>query len=68
MKNTDLEAVEFLKKARQTLIQEIEKVIVGQHEVIDQLLITSSLFLVIEASWMYLWQGARVEDLVGEVR
>jgi MoxR-like ATPase len=38
MKNTDLEAVEFLKKARQTLIQEIEKVIVGQHEVIDQLL------------------------------
>lgn len=38
MKNTDLEAVEFLKKARQTLIEEIEKVIVGQHEVIDQLL------------------------------
>lgn len=38
MKNTDLEAVEFLKKARQTLIQEIEKVIVGQHEVIDELL------------------------------
>jgi MoxR-like ATPase len=38
MKNTDLEAVEFLKKARQTLIQEIEKVIVGQHEVINQLL------------------------------
>jgi len=38
MKNTDLEAVEFLKKARQTLIEEIEKVIVGQHEVINQLL------------------------------
>ncbi len=38
MKNTDLEAVEFLKKARQTLIEEIEKVIVGQHVVIDQLL------------------------------
>jgi MoxR-like ATPase len=38
MKNTDLEAVEFLKKSRQTLIEEIEKVIVGQHEVIDQLL------------------------------
>jgi len=38
MKNTDLEAVDFLKKARQTLIEEIEKVIVGQHEVIDQLL------------------------------
>ena len=38
MENTDLEAVEFLKKARQTLIEEIEKVIVGQHEVIDQLL------------------------------
>jgi len=38
MKNTDLEAVEFLKEARQTLIKEIEKVIVGQHEVIDQLL------------------------------
>ena len=38
MKNTDLEAVEFLKKARQTLIREIEKVIVGQHEVINQLL------------------------------
>jgi len=38
MKNTDLEAVEFLKEARQTLIKEIEQVIVGQHEVIDQLL------------------------------
>ncbi len=38
MKNTDLEAVEFLKKARETLIGEIEKVIVGQHEVINQLL------------------------------
>ena len=38
MKNTDLEAVEFLKEARQTLIKEIEKVIVGQHEVVDQLL------------------------------
>lgn len=38
MKNTDLEAVEFLKEARQTLIKEIEQVIVGQHEVIDQVL------------------------------
>ena len=38
MENTDLEAVEFLKEARQTLIKEIEQVIVGQHEVIDQLL------------------------------
>jgi len=38
MKNTDLEAVEFLKEARQTLIKEIEQVIVGQHEVIDQIL------------------------------
>lgn len=38
MENTDLEAVEYLKEARQTLIKEIEQVIVGQHEVIDQLL------------------------------
>ncbi len=38
IKNTDLEAVKFLKEARQTLKEEIEKVIVGQHEVIDQLL------------------------------
>ena len=38
MENTDLEAVEFLKEARQKLIKEIEQVIVGQHEVIDQLL------------------------------
>jgi len=38
MNNSDLEAVEFLKEARQTLIKEIEQVIVGQHEVIDQLL------------------------------
>ena len=39
MENTDLEAVEFLNEARQTLIREIEQVIVGQHEVIDQLLV-----------------------------
>ncbi len=38
MENTDLEAVEFLKEARQTLIKEIGQVIIGQHEVIDQLL------------------------------
>jgi MoxR-like ATPase len=38
MNKTDLEAVSFLKDARQTLISEIEQVIVGQHEVIDQLL------------------------------
>ncbi|MFC1715804.1 AAA family ATPase [Candidatus Poribacteria bacterium] len=38
MENTDLEAVEFLKEARQTLIEEIGQIIVGQHEVIDQLL------------------------------
>lgn len=38
MENTDLEAVEFLKEARQKLIKEIEQVIVGQHEVIEQLL------------------------------
>jgi MoxR-like ATPase len=38
MRNADLEAVEFLKEARQTLIKEIEQVIVGQHEVIDQVL------------------------------
>ena len=38
IKSADLEAVEFLKEARQTLIKEIEKVIVGQHEVVDQLL------------------------------
>lgn len=40
--STDLEAVEFLKAARQKLIREIQQVIVGQHEVIDQLL--TSLF------------------------
>lgn len=38
MENTDLEAVEYLKEARQTLIEEIGQVIIGQHEVIDQLL------------------------------
>lgn len=39
-RKTDLEAVEFLKEARLTLIKEIEKVIVGQYEVIDQLLMS----------------------------
>ena len=38
MENTDLEDVEFLKEARQELIKEIEQAIVGQREVIDQLL------------------------------
>ena len=38
MKNNDIEAVEFLKEARETLIREIEKVIVGQHDVINQLM------------------------------
>lgn len=38
--NNDLEAVEFLKEARLILIKEIEKVIVGQYEVIDQLLMS----------------------------
>jgi MoxR-like ATPase len=40
MITNDLEAVEFLKEARLTLINEIEKVIIGQQEVIDQLLIS----------------------------
>jgi MoxR-like ATPase len=38
MNNNDLETVEFIKEAREKLISEIEHVIVGQHEVIDQLL------------------------------
>jgi len=38
MNNNDLEAVEFIKEARETLISEIEQIIVGQHKVIDQLL------------------------------
>lgn len=39
MLDEDLQAVEFLKNARIKLISEIEKVIIGQREVIDQLLI-----------------------------
>ena len=35
---SDLESVEFLKEARQKLIKEISQVIVGQHEVVEQLL------------------------------
>jgi MoxR-like ATPase len=36
--NADLESIEFLKKARQSLTQEIGQVIIGQQEVIEQLL------------------------------
>ncbi|MEK7399955.1 MAG: AAA family ATPase, partial [Candidatus Poribacteria bacterium] len=35
----DLESIEFLKKAKETLINEIGQVIIGQHDVIEQLLI-----------------------------
>lgn len=38
MKDADLESIEFLKKARQTLTQEIGQVIIGQQDVIEQLL------------------------------
>ncbi|HGJ66933.1 TPA: MoxR family ATPase [bacterium] len=38
IKNADLDSIEFLKKARQTLIQEIGQVIIGQQDVIEQLL------------------------------
>jgi len=37
-KNDDLESIEFLKKAKETLINEIGQVIIGQHDVIEQLL------------------------------
>ena len=40
VKDEDLEAAEFLKNAREKLINEISKVIIGQHEIIDELLIT----------------------------
>ena len=35
----DLQAVEYFKQARQALTHQLSKVIVGQEEVIDQLLI-----------------------------
>lgn len=38
-KDTDLESIEFLKKARQALTQEIGQVIIGQQDVIEQLLV-----------------------------
>lgn len=38
-KDTDLESIEFLKKAKQALTQEISQVIVGQQDVIEQLLV-----------------------------
>ena len=37
-KDTDLESIEFLKNAKQALTQEIAQVIVGQQDVIEQLL------------------------------
>ncbi len=40
VKDEDLKAAEFLKNAREKLIKEIRKVIIGQQEVIDELLIT----------------------------
>ncbi len=36
----DLAAAEFLRDSRETLMKEIRKVIIGQQEVIDELLIT----------------------------
>jgi len=36
----DLEAAEFLKNAREKLLSEIRKVIIGQQEILDQVLIT----------------------------
>ena len=38
IKDIDLESVEFLKQAKQTLVKEIGQIIVGQQEVIEQLL------------------------------
>lgn len=38
IKDADLESIEFLKKAKQKLTQEIGQVIIGQQDVIDQLL------------------------------
>ena len=40
VKDEDLKAAEFLKNAREKLIKEIRKVIIGQEEIIDELLIT----------------------------
>ena len=40
IKDEDLQAAEFLKDAREKLIKEIRKVIIGQQEIIDELLIT----------------------------
>ena len=40
VKDEDLKAAEFLKNAREKLIKEIRKAIIGQGEVIDELLIT----------------------------
>lgn len=39
LKRSDFESLEFLKDARQRLLREISKVIVGQQQVIDQILI-----------------------------
>ncbi len=38
-KTDDLESIEFLRKAKELLINEIGQVIIGQHDVIEQLLI-----------------------------
>jgi MoxR-like ATPase len=38
IKDADLESIEFLKEARQTLTKEIGQVIIGQQDVIEQLL------------------------------
>jgi len=40
VKDEDLKAAEFLNNAREKLIKEIRKVIIGQQEIIDELLIT----------------------------
>jgi MoxR-like ATPase len=40
VKDEDLKAAEFLKNAREKLIKEIRKTIIGQEEIIDELLIT----------------------------
>ena len=39
MPDADLETAEFLKNARESLLTELKKQIVGQQEVIDELLI-----------------------------
>ena len=39
LKKEEIEAVEFLKNAREKMLREIRKVIIGQGEVIDQILI-----------------------------